>query len=213
MPKQRLHVFIAFVLVLLIIAGLCALLTNGSKDKVPKETPEPVESAEPEESSSPADEPSAKPEETPGPTETPEPEPSLDPSVPVTRQLNLSGDFASSTGTNLNIGVKWTAESKNDETIKLTVTSYVYSYAMHCGPVSGTMSVNGQSESFSSGTMSYDSTEKLQAVKLHTMTLYLPISVGETVSIPVSVSWNFDGEYNGQQFDGITVEQYIEIAG
>ena len=187
MPKQRLHVFIAFVLVLLIIAGLCALLTNGSKDKVPKETP--------------------------GPTETPEPEPSLDPSVPVTRQLNLSGDFASSTGTNLNIGVKWTAESKNDETIKLTVTSYVYSYAMHCGPVSGTMSVNGQSESFSSGTMSYDSTEKLQAVKLHTMTLYLPISVGETVSIPVSVSWNFDGEYNGQQFDGITVEQYIEIAG
>lgn len=211
MPKQRLHVFIAFVLVLLIIAGLCALLTNGSKDKVPKETPAPVESAEPEKSSSPADEPSAKPEGTPEPTETPEP--SLDPSVPVTRQLNLSGDFASSTGTNLNIGVKWTAESKNDETIKLTVTSYVYSYAMHCGPVSGTMSVNGQSESFSSGTMSYDSTEKLQAVKLHTMTLYLPISVGETVSIPVSVSWNFDGEYNGQQFDGITVEQYIEIAG
>lgn len=211
MPKQRLHVFIAFVLVLLIIAGLCALLTNGSKDKVPKETPAPVESAEPEKSSSPADEPSAKPEGTPEPTETPET--SLDPSVPVTRQLNLSGDFASSTGTNLNIGVKWTAESKNDETIKLTVTSYVYSYAMHCGPVSGTMSVNGQSESFSSGTMSYDSTEKLQAVKLHTMTLYLPISVGETVSIPVSVSWNFDGEYNGQQFDGITVEQYIEIAG
>lgn len=211
MPKQRLHVFIAFVLVLLIIAGLCALLTNGSKDKVPKETPAPVESAAPVESSSPADEPSAKPEGTPEPTETPEP--SLDPSVPVTRQLNLSGDFASSTGTNLNIGVKWTAESKNDETIKLTVTSYVYSYAMHCGPVSGTMSVNGQSESFSSGTMSYDSTEKLQAVKLHTMTLYLPISVGETVSIPVSVSWNFDGEYNGQQFDGITVEQYIEIAG
>lgn len=212
MPKQRLHVFIAFVLVLLIIAGLCALLTNGNKNTEPEES-EPVQSAAPEKSPAPEDEPSAMPEETPEPTETPEPEPSLDPSVPVTRQLNLSGDFASSTGTNLNIGVKWTAESKNDETIKLTVTSYVYSYAMHCGPVSGNMSVNGQSESFSSDTMSYDSTEKLQAVKLHTMTLYLPISVGETVSIPVSVAWNFDGEYNGQDFDGISVEQYIEIAG
>ena len=197
---------------LLIIAGLCALLTNGNKNTEPEES-EPVQSAAPEKSPTPADEPSAKPEETPAPTETPEPEPSLDPSVPVTRQLNLSGDFASSTGTNLNIGVKWTAESKNDETIKLTATSYIYSYAMHCGPVSGSMSVNGQSESFSSATMSYDSTEKLQAVKLHTMTLYLPISVGETVSIPVSAAWNFDGEYNGQDFDGISVEQYIEIAG
>lgn len=212
MPKQRLHVFIAFVLILLIIAGLCALLTNGNKNTAPEES-EPVQSTAPEKTPTPEDEPSTKPEETPAPTETPEPEPSLDPSVPVTRQLNLSGDFASSTGTNLNIGVKWTAESKNDETIKLTVTSYVYSYAMHCGPVSGTMSVNGQSESFSSGAMSYDSTEKLQAVKLHTMTLYLPISVGETVSIPVSAAWNFDGEYNGQEFDGISVEQYIEIAG
>ena len=214
MPKQRLLIFIAFVLILLIIAGLCALLTSGSNSDEPEETQTPAPSA-PEESSD--------PEETPGPTQTPEPsseptpeptpEETLDPDVPATREVSLSGDFASATGTDLNIGVKWTAVSRNDEIIRLSVDVYLYSYAMHCGSVGGSVSVNGESKSFVSDPISYDSTENSQALKLQSMTLDLPIAVGETVSVPISAQWNFSGQYNGKDIDGLSAEQYIEIAG
>lgn len=214
MSKHRFHIFIAFVLVLLIIAGLCALLTDGSQNEEPEETQTPP-SSEPTESSAPEEtaEPTSAPEPTSEPTPEPTPEETLDPSVPVTRELNLSGDFASTTGTNLNIGVKWTAVSRNDETIRLSVDVYLYSYAMHCGSVDGSLSVNGETESFYSDPISYDSTEKLQALKLRSMTLDLPIAVGETVSIPISAAWNFNGQYNGKDIEGLSVEQYIEIAG
>ena len=213
MTKHRLHVFIALVLVLLIIAGLCALLTNGNENEndEPEETQEPssepVESSDPEETAEPSSSPAAEP--TPEPT----PEETLDPSVPATRELNLSGDFASTSGTNLNIGVKWNAVSRNDETIRLSVDVYLYSYAMHCGVVDGSVSVNGETKSFVSDSIAYDSTEKLQALKLQSMALDLPIAVGETVSIPISAQWNFSGQYNGKDIEGLSVEQYIEIAG
>ena len=211
MTKHRLHIFIAFVLVLLIIAGLCALLTNGNENDEPEEAQTPAPTSSPAESSAPEE--TAEPTATPEPTPEPTPEETLDPSVPVTRELDLSGDFASTSGTNLNIGVKWNAVSRNDETIRLSVDVYLYSYAMHCGPVDGSVSVNGETKSFVSDAISYDSTEKLQALKLQSMVLDLPISVGETVSVPISAQWNFSGQYNGKDIDGLSVEQYIEIAG
>ena len=209
MPKHRLHVFIALVLILLIIAGLCALLADGKGNDEPEDTqtpgPAPVESSSPEET--------AAPTPTPVPTPEPTPEETLDPSVPATREVNLSGDFASTTGTNLNIGVKWKAVSRNDEIIRLSVDVYLYSYAMHCGTVGGSVSVNGESKSFVSDSIAYDSTEKLQALKLQSMTVDLPIAIGETVSVPISAQWNFRGQYNGQDIDGLVAEQYIQITG
>lgn len=199
MPKHRLHIFIALVLVLLIVAGLCALMTSDKGKTAPEESTAPTAASAG----------SSTPEETPAPT----PEETLAPSVPATREVNLSGDFSSATRTNLNIGVKWTAVSRNDEIIRLSVDVYLYSHAMHCGTVSGTVSVNGDTESFVSDAVSYDSTEKLQALKLYSMTVDLPIAVGETVSIPISAVWNFSGEYNGQEIDGLSVDQYIQIAG
>ena len=195
MPKQRLHIFIALVLVLLIIAGLCALLTSGNNTDEPEET-QPPEPSAPEESSEPeeAPEPTQTPEPSSEPTPEPEPEETLDPDVPSTREVSLSGDFASTTGTNLNIGVKWTAVSRNDEIIRLNVDVYLYSYAMHCGAVDGSVSISGEAKSFVSDPVNYDSTEKLQALKLQSMTLDLPIAVGETVSVPISAQWNFSGQ-------------------
>ena len=213
MTRHRFHIFIALVLVLLIIAGLCALLTNGNAPSEPEESTAssaaPSEPAPPEESSEPASTP------TPQPTPTPDPEPeeTLDPSVPATRELNLSGDFASTSGTNLNIGVKWTAVSGNDETVRLTVEVYLYSYTMHCGVVGGSVSVNGETKDFYSDSIDYDSSEKLQALKLQTVKLNIPVAIGETVSVPISAQWNFSGQYNGKDIDGLSVEQIIEIAG
>lgn len=209
MPKNRLFVFIAFVLVLLIIAGLSAWFTNEKTADEPEASTAPAASDTPEQTQTP----SSAPESTPEPTPEPTPEETLDPSVPATRNVSLSGDFSSATGTNLNIGVKWTAVSRNDEIIRLNVDVYLYSYTMHCGSVGGSVSVNGESRNFVSNAISYDNTDKLQALKLYSMSVDLPIAVGETVSIPISAAWNFSGEYNGQPIDGVAVDQYIQITG
>ena len=102
---------------------------------------------------------------------------------------------------------------KDDQTVTVTATAYIYSYAMQCAIVPGSISINGVTKSFVSDSISYDGTDRLQEVKLCTMTLDLPIAIGETVSIPISATWNYTGLYNDQQFDGISVDEYIQIEG
>lgn len=196
MTRHRLNVFITLIIVLLIIAGISAWVTGGVSD------------GEPEESSSPAATETATPEQTKAPEESPEPD-----GKPNTRTLNTEGIFETTTGTNLNMVLKWHAVSKDDETVTLTATAYIYSYTMKCETETGSMSINGESKSFVTDPINYVSTDRLQEVELYTMSLDLPIAVGETVSIPVSAVWNFSGEYNGQQFDGISISEYVLIEG
>lgn len=213
MSRHRLNVFITLVIVLLIIAGLSAWLTGAGSDA----EDEPEESKAPATASVAPATPSPTPEESTAPSDEPEetdaPEESDDPSIPKTRTLELSGDIDSTTGTNLNMSVKWTAVSKNDQTVTVTATAYIYSYAMQCDVVPGSISINGISKSFVSDSISYEGTDRLQEVKLCTMSVDLPIAIGETVSIPVSAVWNYTGLYNDQQFDGISVDEYIQIEG
>lgn len=217
MSKQRFNVFLTLIIVLLIVAGICAWVTAGNKsidtgieESEPVSAPSAsVETGTPEATPAPKD--------TPSPTATPEasdePEESDDPSIPKTRTLNLSGDIDASTGTNLSMSIKWTAVSKNDETVRLTATLYMYSYTMHYGSAAGSISVNGVSKDFVSAPINYDNTDQLQEVKLCTITVDLPIAVGESASIPLSATWNFDGVYNGQEISGITVSDYVLIEG
>ena len=211
MSKQRFNVFLTLIIVLLIVAGICAWVTPGNKDidmGINESEPTPTPSAAVE---------TETPKATPAPTSTPEvsdePEESDDPNIPKTRTLNLSGDIDASTGTNLSMSIKWTAVPKNDETVRLTATLYMYSYTMHYGSAAGSISVNGVSKDFVSAPINYDNTDQLQEVKLCTITVDLPIAVGESVSIPLSATWNFDGAYNGQEINGITVSDYVLIEG
>lgn len=214
MSKQRFSLFLTLIIVLLIVAGIFAWITADNGDAEPRETEAAAQSAavvsaEPEKTSAPTPSPEASTE----PEETQEPEEEDDPSIPKTRTLNLSGDIDSTTGTNLNISIKWTAVSKNDETVTLTASVYMYSYTMHYGSTTGSMSINGVSKSFVSDAINYDNTDRLQEVKLCTMKADLPIAVGESVSIPLSAMWNFSGVYNNQEIDGISVSDYILIEG
>lgn len=213
MSRHRLNVFITLVIVLLIIAGLSAWVTGAvsNKEDEAEETAAPATSTVTPATPSPSPEESSSPDSDPSSGSAPEE--SDDPSIPKTRTLNLSGDIDSTTGTNLNMSVKWTAVSKNDQTVTLTATAYLYSYAMQCDTVPGSISINGVSKSFVSNSISYDGTDRLQEVKLFTMSVDLPIAVGESVSIPVSATWNYTGLYNEQQFDGISVDEYILIEG
>lgn len=224
MSKHRLNVFITLVIVLLIIAGISAWLTNESLNEAAAAreasvTPTPtmiIATAQPVKTP----EPSEKPEASTAPGEDEEdsqqseaPEQSDDPSVPKTRKLDLSGELSSSTGTNLNMTLKWTAVSKNDKTVTLTATAYIYSYTIHYGSTNGCISINGNRGDFVSDPINFDGTDSLRETKLHSYSIDLPIAVGETVSVPVSATWNFTGVYNNQEFSGITVSDYIRIAG
>lgn len=214
MSKQRFSLFLTLIIVLLIVAGIFAWITGDKNDAEPVET-EPsapsaaVVSSEPEKTAAPNPTPEASAE----PEETEEPEEEDDPGIPKTRTLNLSGDIDSTTGTNLNISIKWTAVSKNDETVTLTASVYMYSYTMHYGSTTGSMSINGVNENFVSDAINYDNTDRLQEVKLHTMKVDLPVAIGESVSIPLSAMWNFDGVYNNQEISGISASDYILIEG
>lgn len=218
MSKQRFNVFLTLIIVLLIIAGIFAWLTaddiNSGAKPVETESTDisptaAVTTSEPEKTAAPT----KAPKESSDPEESEAPEESDDPGIPKTRTLNLSGDIDSTTGTNLNISVKWNAISKNDKTVTLTATVYMYSYTMHYGPTSGSMSINGVNENFTSSRIDYDNSDRLQELKLYTMSVDLPIAVGETVSIPVAATWNFDGVYNSTEFSGISVSDYILIEG
>lgn len=215
MSKQRFSLFLTLIIVLLIVAGIFAWITGDKSDSAePQETETvqtsaPAATAEPEKTAAPAPTPAASAE----PEETAEPEEEDDPSIPKTRTLNLSGDIDSTTGTNLNISIKWTAVSKNDETVTLTASVYMYSYAMHYGSATGSLSVNGVTENFVTNAVNYDDTDRLQEVRLYTMKVDLPIAVGETGSFPISAVWNFNGVYNNQEINGISVSDHILIEG
>lgn len=210
MTRHRLNVFITLIIILLIIAGFFAWATGGFSGNKPEESVSPSitpETGAPEVTIAP-EATAAPPEATIAPEESPEPD-----NTPHTRTLNTEGSFETTTGTNLNMVLRWHAVSKNDETVTLTATAYIYSYTIKYGTETGSMSINGVSKSFVTDPLSYESTDRLQEVELYTMSLDLPVAVGETVSVPVSAVWNFRGEYNGQPLDGISINEYVLIEG
>lgn len=211
MAKQKLHVFIALVLIILIIAAVTAWLFHDKTEPVePVETPVPVTTAEPIE---PTDTPvtTAEPIE---PTPTPEPEPTAtpEPEPHGTRTLNQSGSFKSDTGTKLNLIVDYAVTSKDDSTLSVKVNVYVESYSLEIGSRSGnTIFVNGQGYGFVSNPINHTDNNKTQKTLITTVTIDVPAAIGETVNIPISVDWNYRGSYSGQEIEHILAEGTVTV--
>ena len=214
MAKQKTHIFIALVLVLLIIAAVTAWVTHDdtdTPDDPAEETPVPVTTATPmeptetpEQTPTPV-EPTDAPE-TPAPTATPEPEPEGD------RRLNETGSFKSDTGTNLNLNVEYIITSKNDSTLSVRVNVYVASYSLEIGSRSGnTIYVNGQGYNFVSNPINHTDNNKLQKTMITTVTVDVPAAIGETVNIPISVDWHYRGAYSGQEIEHIAAESTVTV--
>ncbi len=213
MAKQKTHIFIALVLVLLIIAAVTAWITHDRADdqNAADNTPAPVNSsevivttAEPLETPVPI-EPSDVPE-TPRPTESQPVEPQGD------GRVNQSGSFTSDTGTSLNLVVDWKAVSVDSNTLSVTVNVYVRSYSLDIGKRSGnSIYVNGSGYNFVSPAVTHTNDNSLSKTMITTVTVSVPAEAGSTVNIPVSIDWNYRGSYSGEELEHITAESIITI--
>lgn len=205
MDKHRTNVFISLVLVLLIIAAVSAWATGSS---IKRNAPSVSEKPEVSDNASAAATPTPQPTPTPKPTPTPEPTP-----PGSTRTVNESGSFSSNTGTKLNMQVNWSVTSANDSELTLQLDLVLYSYTLSVGPHNGVVNVNGTDYSFTSPGISYKSEKYMNAAPMTSLTVTVPAQLGETVSIPVDVSWDFYGTYGGKDIGRITAAETITIQG
>ena len=209
MNKQVAYVFAAFVLVLLIIAGVAAWALgffDGGEDR-PEATEPTVESLEPVY-------PTAAPTETPRPTETPEPTPTPTPepsSEPVGKVIAY-GAFDSATGCGLNTRTQWTASEKDGGTVLLTFKVYARSYSVGIGQRAYTITVNGASASGTTRAVEVDSPNAIVDTLLFTYTAEIDLPAGQSADVPVSVDWKYNGQYSGQELDVIHSESVISLS-
>ena len=209
MNKQAAYVFAAFVLVLLIIAGVTAWALgffDGGEDR-PEATEPTVESLEPVY-------PTAAPTETPRPTETPEPTPTPTPepsSEPVGKVIAY-GAFDSATGCGLNTRTQWTASEKDGGTVLLTFKVYARSYSVGIGQRAYTITVNGASASGTTRAVEVDSPNAIVDTLLFTYTAEIALPAGQSADVPVSVDWKYNGQYSGQDLDVIHSESVISLS-
>lgn len=223
MDKHRSNVFIALVLVLLIIAAILAW-TTGSKilsgaPVTANDNAKPVStkvvpsaavttavsaapSAAPAETSTPEPTATPKPSSTPKPTATPKPE---------ARTLDKTGSISSQTGSNINMRVDWHITSANSKELTLDVEVYIVSYAINAGQHNGSIRLYGKEYTFVSDPIRIDDNSKKHETLIYDATVTIPAEAGETVAVPISAKWDFDGVYGGKQIGRITAEATLTV--
>lgn len=212
MSQKKLYVTIALVLALLILAiALIWIIASRPNDapNAPKETT--AVSDEPDITASP--EPSLAPTPTPTPVPTSTPEP-VDDGKGHTRDLNLSGAFKSDSGTQLNLGVEWSVVSKNDEELLVSVTVKLYHFSIGIGPRHGTVAVGDQRDGFLSAALELEAVEDyITSTVLHTSSFTIPCALGESLELPISASWDYNGSYSRVDIKTIETSDTIVING
>lgn len=223
MDKHRSNVFIALVLVLLIIAAILAW-TTGSKilsgaPVTANDNAKPVStkvvpsaavttavsaapSAAPAETSTPEPTATPKPSATPKPAETPK---------PSARTLDKTGSISSQTGANINMRVDWHITSANSKELTLDVEVYIVSYAINAGQHNGSIRLYGKEYTFVSDPIRIDDNSKKHETLIYDATVTIPAEAGETVAVPISAKWDFDGVYGGKQIGRITAEATLTV--
>lgn len=223
MDKHRSNVFIALVLVLLIIAAILAW-TTGSKilsgaPVTANDNAKPVStkvvpsaavttavsaapSAAPAETSTPEPTATPKPSATPKPAETPK---------PSARTLDKTGSISSQTGANINMRVDWHITSANSKELTLDVEVYIVSYAINAGQHNGSIRLYGKEYTFVSDPIRIDDNSKKHETLIYDATVTIPAEAGETVAVPISAKWDFDGVYGGKQIGRITAEAALTV--
>ena len=211
MNKQTAYVFAAFVLVLLIVAGVAAWAMGffDSGEDRPDATEPPVESLDPAL-------PSARPTETPLHTATPSPTPTAaptpEPSSEPAGKVIASGAFDSNTGCGINTRTQWTASEKDGGTVLLTFKVCARSYSVGIGQRAYTITVNGASASGTTRAVDVDSPNAIVETLLFTYPAEISLPAGQSASVPVSVDWMYQGQYSGQDLDVIHSESVISLS-
>lgn len=220
MDKHRTNVFVALVLVLLIIAAILAWTTGSeilsgapvtaNDDAKPVSTKVVPSAAVTDKQPSKASEVTStpKPESTTEPSATPKPTVTPNPDV---RTLDKSGSIMSETGANINMRVDWHITSASNKELTLDVEVYVISYAINAGPHTGSIRLCGKEYKFLSEPITNDDNSTKHETLIYDTAVTIPADVGETVAVPISAKWDFDGVYGGIQIGRITAESTLTV--
>ena len=151
--------------------------------------------------------PTAPPPTTPPPTPTPEPPEDTNGNSNYGQALG-SGSFSSASGTSMDLVVSWSATGTGDAAA-LAVNVSVRCYSIHCGALwdSLTITVGGQSYSFSTPALSYDGGSPT-TLSLASATVNVPASSAQSIS----VAWNFKGSYGETDLEYLTAYGTASIA-
>lgn len=202
MNKQKGHIFVALILVLLMAAGITAWLT----------APKPSdEAAEP--SASPTAAPDVSPSDEPSPSVSPSAEPTPTPTPDPSQDRLMSGSFDSDTGSSLNTHTEWAVTRSQRGALVMEVRIYVRSYTLGIGPRSGVVTINGTAYSFRSETLSIESNDSPTETLIYSASQELYLDPGELLTVPISVTWNYNGVYSGNDIKSITSETSVTVTG
>ena len=202
MNKQKGHIFVALILVLLMAAGITAWLT----------APKPSdEAAEP--SASPTAAPDVSPSDEPSPSVSPSAEPTPTPTPAPSQDRLMSGSFDSDTGTSLNTHTEWAVTRSQSGALVMEVRIYVRSYTLGIGPRSGVVTINGTAYSFRSEALSIESNDSPTETLIYSASQELYLNSGELLTVPISVTWNYNGVYSGNEIKSITSETSVTVTG
>lgn len=202
MNKQKGHIFVALILVLLMAAGITAWLT----------APKPSdEAAEP--SASPTAAPDVSPSDEPSPSASPSAEPTPAPTPDPSQDRLMSGSFDSDTGSSLNTHTEWAVTRSQSGALVMEVRVYVRSYTLGIGPRSGVVTINGTAYSFRSETLSIESNDSPTETLIYSASQELYLDPGELLTVPISVTWNYNGVYSGNDIKSITSETSVTVTG
>ena len=202
MNKQKGHIFVALILVLLMAAGITAWLT----------APKPSdEAAEP--SASPTAAPDVSPSDEPSPSVSPSAEPTPTPTPAPSQDRLMSGSFDSDTGTSLNTHTEWAVTRSQSGALVMEVRIYVRSYTLGIGPRSGVVTINGTAYSFRSEGLSIESNDSPTETLIYSASQELYLNSGELLTVPISVTWNYNGVYSGNDIKSITSETSVTVTG
>ena len=202
MNKQKGHIFVALILVLLMAAGITAWLT----------APKPSdEAAEP--SASPTAAPDVSPSDEPSPSASPSAEPTPTPTPAPSQDRLMSGSFDSDTGSSLNTHTEWAVTRSQSGALVMEVRIYVRSYTLGIGPRSGVVTINGTAYSFRSETLSIESNDSPTETLIYSASQELYLDPGELLTVPISVTWNYNGVYSGNDIKSITSETSVTVTG
>ncbi len=125
--------------------------------------------------------------------------------------FTLGGTLQTSTGTSLNMIVKWSAErDEGEDFVIVNLDLAIEHKAIKSPGFPGTLKVNGEEFHFSSPFYEY---------RLSSMTrewicpveIRIPCNYGEEVFLDVEVKWDFVGVYERRQHDGISLMGRIPI--
>jgi len=218
MSTSKLKATVLIAAILIVLAVIVSIATGKTvKDKTddinptsdPQSTVSPEPSAEPDEPD--VDEPEQSEEPT-QPVETPKPAESK---APVSsRTVTGSGSMSSNTGTNLNLLVKWNTVAVNDKEVSVVFDIYANCYTLNSSAKYQALKlvVDGKEYVMNAPNISSSSSTPT-SVKLCSATVKMDLAEGESVSVPVSAEWKFEGTYSGVDIDIIETSGTLSIQG